>query len=79
MTGHFTSVLRASFKFITPSIHFCLQHVCRDAARRAGLSATADTCNLYCLFSYLRQGSYVIVVVCLSVSKLAQKLPNGFA
>ena len=28
---------------------------------------------------YLRQGGYVIVVLCLSVSKFAQKLPNGFA
>ena len=31
--------------------------------------------NLYCL----RQGGYVIVVVCLFVSNFAQKLPNGFA
>jgi len=29
------------------SIHLCLQHICRDAERRAGSSATADTC--YCL------------------------------
>ena len=28
---------------------------------------------------YLLQGGYVIVVVCLSVSNFAQKLPNGFA
>jgi len=27
---------------------------------------------------YLRQGGYVIVLVCLSVSNFAQKLPNGF-
>ena len=26
------------------SIHLCLQHVCRDAMLRSGLSATADTC-----------------------------------
>jgi len=31
------------------------------------------------LFYYLRQGGYVIVVVCLSVSNFAQKVPNGFA
>jgi len=29
--------------------------------------------------SYLRQGVYVFVVVYLSVSNFAQKLPNGFA
>jgi len=36
--------------FITLSVHHCLQHVCRDAARRAGSLATADTCPLliYC-------------------------------
>jgi len=28
---------------------------------------------------YLRQGGCVSVVVCLSVSNLAQKLPNGYA
>jgi len=28
---------------------------------------------------YRRQGGYVIVVFCLSVSNFAQKLPNGFA
>jgi len=27
-------------KFITLSVHICLQHVCRDAERRAGSSAT---------------------------------------
>jgi len=33
-------------KFITLSVHLiCLQHVDRDAARRAGLSATADACK----------------------------------
>jgi len=32
-------------KSITPSVHLvCSQHVRRDAARRAGLSATADLC-----------------------------------
>ena len=31
-------------KFITLSVHLCLQHVFRDAARRAGSSATADIC-----------------------------------
>jgi len=30
--------------FITLSVHLCLQHRCRDAARRAVSSATADTC-----------------------------------
>jgi len=35
----------ATRKFITLSVHLtCLQHVRRDAARRAGLSATADPC-----------------------------------
>jgi len=29
-------------KSITQSVQLCLQHVRRDAARRAGLSATAD-------------------------------------
>ena len=33
--------------FITLSVHLCLQHVCRDAPRRAGSSATADTCIAY--------------------------------
>ena len=34
-------------KFITLSVHLiCLQHVCRDAARRAGFSATADPCMI---------------------------------
>jgi len=28
---------------------------------------------------YLRQGGYVIIVVCLSVSNFVQKLGNGFA
>jgi len=28
---------------------------------------------------YFRQGGYVFVVVCLSVSNFAQKLPNRFA
>jgi len=31
---------------MTLSVHRCLQHPCRDAARRAGSSATADTCRL---------------------------------
>ena len=32
-------------KFITLSVHlFCLQHVCHDAVRRAGLLATANPC-----------------------------------
>jgi len=35
----------ASRTFIILSIHLCLQHVCRDAARRSGSSATADTCK----------------------------------
>ena len=30
-------------------------------------------------FHDLRQGGYVFIVVCLSVSNSAQKLPNGFA
>jgi len=35
----------ARSKFITLGVHLiCLQHVRRDAARRAGLSATADPC-----------------------------------
>jgi len=29
--------------FVTLSVHLCLQHVCRDAARRAGLLATDDS------------------------------------
>ena len=36
---------RLGRKFITLSVHLtCLQHVRLDAARRAGLSATADPC-----------------------------------
>jgi len=31
-------------KFFTSSVHLSLQHDCRDAVRRAGSSATADTC-----------------------------------
>jgi len=31
------------------------------------------------LYSYLCQGVYVIVIVCLSVSNFVPKLPNGFA
>ena len=31
-------------QFITPSVDLCVQHGRRDAARRAGPSATADTC-----------------------------------
>jgi len=31
------------------------------------------------LSNYLRQGGYVFVVVCLSVSNFARKLLNGFA
>ena len=35
-------------KFITVSVHpICLQHVCHDAACRAGLSATADPCWIF--------------------------------
>jgi len=30
-------------QFITLSVHFCLQHYGRDAARRANLSATAES------------------------------------
>jgi len=30
-------------KFITLSVHLCLQHVCCDTAHRAGSSTTADT------------------------------------
>ena len=38
---------RSVHKFITVSVHhICFQHVRRDAARRAGLSATADPCSL---------------------------------
>jgi len=33
-----------SRKFITPSIHLCLQHDCHDAAHCASSSATANTC-----------------------------------
>ena len=32
--------------FITLSIHLCLRHDWRDAARRAGSSATSDNCSL---------------------------------
>jgi len=31
-------------KFITLSVHLCLQHVCCDVLHRIGSSATADTC-----------------------------------
>jgi len=31
--------------FITLSVRLCVQHVAREAARRAGPSATADTCS----------------------------------
>jgi len=31
--------------FITLSVHLCLQHVCRDAARRVGSSAAGDICS----------------------------------
>jgi len=33
-----------SHKFITLSVHLCVQHVGRDAGRRAGSSATSDAC-----------------------------------
>jgi len=32
-------------KLAVSYVHICLQHVCRDAARRAGSSVTADTCS----------------------------------
>jgi len=31
-------------QFITLSVHICVQHDGRNAARRAGLSATAESC-----------------------------------
>jgi len=31
-------------KFITLSVHLCLQHICCDAAHHGGLSVIADTC-----------------------------------
>jgi len=31
-------------QFITLSVHLCVQHDAREADRRAGPSATADTC-----------------------------------
>jgi len=34
-------------RFITLSVHLCLQHVCHDAVHCVGLSATADTCYRY--------------------------------
>jgi len=34
-------------------VTLCLQHVCRDAARRAGSSATADTCHTNTVVSFL--------------------------
>jgi len=44
-------LVRIGRKFNTLSVHLCLQHVFRDAARRAGSSATADAC-IYS-FTYL--------------------------
>ena len=37
--------ITSSVAFIILSIHLCLQHVCRGAARGAGSSATAGTCK----------------------------------
>ena len=31
-------------QFITPTVHICVQHGGREAPRRAGLSAAAETC-----------------------------------
>jgi len=31
-------------KFITLSVHLCLQHICHDVAHRMSSSATDDTC-----------------------------------
>ena len=42
-------------KFITSIIHLCLQHVCRDAAGRAGSSAIADTCAMPLILSRMFQ------------------------
>jgi len=43
-------------KLITLSVHLiCLQHVCRDAARRASSLATADTCVIKVKFHYAIQ------------------------
>jgi len=41
------NLVRSQF---TLSVYLCLQNVCRDAARRAGSSATANTCNMCCTF-----------------------------
>ena len=42
--GKWVSKGTRSQKFITLSVHLCLQHVYRGAARHAGSSAWADTC-----------------------------------
>jgi len=34
------------------SVNLSLQRVCRDAAHRAGSSATADTCSISCTSSF---------------------------
>jgi len=55
-------------KFITLIVHLCLQHVYRDAARRAGSSATADTCfkllnrSQYCFFSDIQYVSWIYIL-----------------
>jgi len=35
-------------QFITLSVHLCVQHYGHEAARQAGLSASAETCQLSC-------------------------------
>ena len=35
--------------FITLRVHLCIQHNAREVARRAGPSATTDTCDLITL------------------------------
>jgi len=43
---HFCTLSGKTCQSITLSVHLiCLQHVRRDAARRAGLQVTADPCS----------------------------------
>jgi len=49
--------------FITLSVHLRLQHVCRDAARQLGSSATADPC-----FSWNTEGPHGMTSVYLATT-----------
>ena len=52
-------------KFITLSVHLCLQHFCRDRARRAGSPATADT-SLFMVALCNRETIYIFALQFLS-------------